>query len=146
MAGLVTFNRKNALNPGFSDFSDMLDDFFNVGWPARRSLVHDTFKLDIEETEKEYLISAELPGVTKEEIGLDLEEGRLTIAVRREENVDEEKKNYLHRERRVSSMSRSVYLSDANPENINAKLENGVLTVAVSKQEKTRRTRKIDID
>ena len=145
MAGLVPFNRKSALNTGFSDFHDMLDDFFNIGWPAQRNLMNDTFKMDVEETEKDYLITAELPGIAKEEIGLDLSEGRLAISVRREESKNEEKRNFIHKERRVASMSRSVYLSDADPESITAKLENGVLCVTVPKQEKSRKARKIDI-
>ncbi|MDR1663890.1 MAG: Hsp20/alpha crystallin family protein [Clostridiales bacterium] len=142
MAGLIPFNRRGALNTGFHD---MLDDFFNIGWPAQRSLMNDTFKMDVEEGENEYLITAELPGVAKEEINLDLTEGRLSISVKREENVNEEKKNYIHKERRVASMSRSVYLSDANTDDISAKLDNGVLHITVPKREKTQRTRKIDI-
>ena len=145
MAGLVPFNRRNSLNTGFSDVHDMLDDFFNLNWPTQRNLMHDTFKMDVEETEKEYVISAELPGIDKEEIGLDLAEGRLSISVKREENKNEEKKNFIHKERRFASMSRSVYLSDADAENISAKLDNGVLCVTVPKQEKTKRMRKIDI-
>jgi HSP20 family protein len=137
MAGLIPFNSRG--------FHNMLDDFFSLNWPSQRSLMNDTFKVDVEETEQNYEITAELPGVAKEEIGLDLNEGRLTISVKREENFDEEKRNYIHRERRMSSMSRSVYLSDANPEDISAKLDNGVLTVTVPKQEKTRRSRKIEI-
>ena len=146
MAGLVPFNRRNHLDAGFSDIYNMLDDFFNVTPPARRSLMSDTFKLDVEETETDYIISAELPGVAREEIGLNLTEGRLTIAVQREENTNEEKRNYIHKERRLSSMSRGVYLSDADPDAIKAKLEDGVLNITVPKQEKTRRPRRIEIE
>ena len=145
MAGLVPFNRRNALNAGFSDIHDMLDDFFNINWPAQRNLMHDTFKMDVEETERGYEISAELPGIKKEEIGVDLTEGRLSISVRREETAGEEKRNYIHKERRVASMCRSVYLSDADPEKISAKLDNGILCVTVPKQEKTHPTRRIEI-
>ena len=146
MAGLVPFNRKSALNTGFSDFHDMLDDFFNMSWPAQRNLMNDTFKMDVEETEKEYVITAELPGVAKDEIGLDLTEGRLTVNVRREESKEgEDKRNYIHKERRAVSMARSIYLSDADHEAIQAKLDSGVLRVSVQKLEKTSRTRKIEI-
>jgi len=145
MAGLVPFNRRNALNAGFPDIHDMLDDFFNTGWPARRNLMGDTFKLDVEECEKEYLVTAELPGVEKKDIGLDLTEGKLSISVNREESASEEKRNYIHKERRYASMARSVYLSDADCDAIKAKLEDGLLLITVPKQEKTNRTRKIDI-
>lgn len=142
MTGLIPFNRKHALN---TDFYDVLDDFFNVGWPTRRNLMNDTFKMDVEETEKDYCITAELPGVAKEEIGLDLAEGRLTISVKREENTDEEKHHYIHKERRITSMTRSIYLADGDTEDIKAKLDNGVLCVTVPKQEKAKRTRSIEI-
>ena len=144
MSGLVPFNGKQYT--GFSDFYGMLDDFFNTNLTTRRSLLNDTFKLDVEEGENEYRISAELPGVAKEEVGLDLIEGRLTISVRREEHtVSDEKRNYVHRERRLSSMSRAVYLPEAKHDGITAKLENGVLCVAIPKQEKAQRARKIEI-
>jgi len=61
----------------------------------------------VQQNDNEYLIEAELPGVNKDEIGVDLNDGRLNISVKREENINEEKKNYIHRESRFASMSRS---------------------------------------
>jgi HSP20 family protein len=148
MAGLVPFN-KNRLGlrrSGFEDFYNMLDDFFNDTWSPRRSLMYDTFKLDVQENDKEYCIEAELPGVKKEEINLELNEGRLTISINREESIDEEKKNYIHKERRFSSMQRSIYLADAKGDGVKAKLEEGVLNITVPKQEKLDSTVKINIE
>jgi HSP20 family protein len=124
----------------------MLDDFFNDTWSPRRSLMYDTFKLDVQENDKEYCIEAELPGVKKEEINLELNEGRLTISINREESIDEEKKNYIHKERRFSSMQRSIYLADAKGDGVKAKLEEGVLNITVPKQEKLDSTVKINIE
>lgn len=148
MTGLVPFNRKNTglLNTGFEDFYNMLDDFFSDNWSPRRSLARDTFKINVQQNEKEYLIDAELPGVNKEEISLDLSDGRLNIAVKREEKINEEKKNYIHRESRFSSMSRSVYLEDADVKGIKAKLDNGVLRITVPRQEKTVKSEQIEIE
>ena len=139
MAGLVPFNRRNNKLAGTSlgDFYGMLDDFFSDDFfMPQRSLARDTFKLDVQDKEKEYLIEAELPGVNKEEVTLEIHDGQLTIGIRRDERVDEENKNYIHRERRYCSMTRSVYLADADKEGIKAKLDNGVLTVSVPKMEK----------
>jgi len=143
MKGLVPFNRRNnsLMNTGFEDFYNMLDDYFTP-----RGFTRDTFKLDVQEAENGYLIEAELPGVKKEEVSLDLEDSRLTISVNREEFVDEKDKNYVHRERRFSSMSRAVYLPDAEREGIKAKLDNGVLTIDVKKEEKSVAPRKIEIE
>ncbi|MEW6622127.1 MAG: Hsp20/alpha crystallin family protein [Bacillota bacterium] len=147
MAGLVPFNRnKLSIRPGgIEDFYNMLDDFFSDTWSPRRSLAADTFKVDVQEHDKEYCIEAELPGVKKEEINLELNEGKLTISVNRKEEVEENKKNYIHRERRLSSMQRAIYLADADSKGVKAKLENGVLNITIPKVKKADNTLKIDI-
>jgi len=139
MAGLVPFNRRVPLtsNAGFDDFYNMLDDFFGDRWQPSRNLQRDTFKLDVKELEKEYQVEVDLPGVKKEEIELKTTEKVLSISVNREESTEEENKYYIHRERRTSSMSRSIRLAEANLNDIKAKLEEGVLTITVPKLEKT---------
>lgn len=146
MAGLVPFNRNGSiLRPGgVRGFYNMLDDFFSDSI-LPRNLGFDTFKIDVKEDEKAYTIDAELPGVKKEEIKLGLNDGRLSISVEREEKVDEEKENYVHRERRYGSYERCVYLADANPDGIEAKLEDGLLKIVVPKQDKDEGKRNIEI-
>ena len=80
MANLVPFGRGRGLSAGFEDFYNMMDDFFNDPWLTGRR-AREGFKLDIQRTDKEFLVEAELPGVSKDEISLDLREGTLTIAV-----------------------------------------------------------------
>lgn len=148
MTGLVPFNRRNTglLSTGFEDFYNMLDDFFSDNWSPRRSLERDTFKINVQQNDSEYLIEAELPGVEKEEIDVDLNDGRLNISVKREERINEEKKNYIHRESRYTSMSRSVYLADADSKGIKAKMNNGVLNITVPRQERTAKAERIEIE
>lgn len=148
MTGLVPFNRRNTglLSTGFEDFYNMLDDFFSDNWSPRRSLERDAFKINVQQNDNEYLIEAELPGVDKDEINVDLNDGRLNISVKREEKINEEKKNYIHRESRFSSMSRSIYLDDADSKGIKAKLDNGVLNIIVPRQEKAITAEKIEIE
>ena len=148
MTGLVPFNRKNTslLSTGFEDFYNMLDDFFSDSRSSIRSLYRDTFKINVQQNDTEYLIEAELPGVNKEEIDVDLNDGRLNISVKREEKINEEKKNYIHRESRFASMSRSVYLADADAKGIKAKLDNGVLNITVPRQEKGVKPERIEIE
>ncbi|MDD5017132.1 MAG: Hsp20/alpha crystallin family protein [Eubacteriales bacterium] len=148
MANLVPFNRRNrgAAAAGFEDFYNMLDDFFSDTWVPGRSLIRDTFKVDVQETANEYLIEAELPGVNKDEVTLELNEGSLNIAIIREENIDEKDKNYIHRERRYASMSRSIYLGDIKKDGVRAKLEDGVLKVTVPRKEKALESKHIDIE
>jgi len=149
MAGLIPFNRSRGTlaAPGFEPFYDVLEDFFSDARTPVRSLARDTFKIDVTEQEDGYTILAELPGVAKEEIALQLgEDARLTIAVNREEQSEDSQKNYIHRERRLSSMSRSIYLGDADPQGIHAKLDNGILSIEVAKKQKTDQTINISID
>ncbi len=151
MAGLVPYNRRNRglVDRGFGDFGDfynMLDDFFNDSWPSKRYFARDTFKIDVQENDNQYLIEAELPGVDRDEVNIEMNEGRLNISIKREENINDENKNYVHKERRFSSMSRSLYLDDAKSEGIKAKIENGVLSINVPKENKPNKSVKIDID
>jgi HSP20 family protein len=102
--------------------------------------------LDLQDGEKEYTVEAELPGIKKEEVNLSIEEGRLTISVEREEQTEENRKTYLHRERRTTSMSRSIYLQDAAPDGVKAKMDNGILNITVAKKPRNELFRKIDIE
>jgi len=144
VAGLIPFNRRrNELSS--SSLFNMMDDFFNDGWPFPRNLMSDTFKVDVKETDEAYTIEAELPGIKKEEIRLALNDDRLTICVQRNEDVSKDTDNYIHRERRRSSMQRAIYLADAHYEGIEAKLNEGILQIVVPKQAKPSSAREIEI-
>jgi HSP20 family protein len=151
MTGLIPFNRKDSslarADVGFENFYNMLDDFFSDNWvKPGRNLLRDTFKIDVTESDKEYLVEAELPGVGKEEIDLNVDDDTLCISVNRTEESSADGKNYIHRERRASSMSRRIRLANAALGEIKAKLENGVLSVTIPKQDKAGSSRKIDIE
>ena len=150
MAGLIPFNRKNTnlarANAGFDDFYNMLDDFFSDGLMPGRSLLRDTFKIDIQEKDSEYLVEAEMPGINKDEIDLNIENDNLSISVNRTEETNKDGKNFIHRERRATSMNRSIRLANAKLDEISAKLDNGVLSITIPKAEKAASSRKIDIE
>ncbi len=144
MSGLVPYDRNFfGLRPfGFDDFYNTLDNFFSEPWSMAKNIA---FRLDVEEKEQEYLVEAELPGVKKDEIDIKMTDGRLHIAVNKQEMKDNQNKNYIYKERRLSSMQRSVYLPNASPDNIFAKLENGVLNIHIPKDKNIEKTRRIDI-
>ncbi|MBP2026792.1 HSP20 family protein [Acetoanaerobium pronyense] len=137
MLGLTPFGRNQIQKreDDFLDFYNMFDDFFNDRFPERRTTRKDSFKMDIKEKETEYLVEAELPGVKKEQISIDYNDDRLIISVKQQDEINEEKENYIHRERRLSSMQRLVYLKNMDVEKIKAKLEEGVLKITVPKKE-----------
>ena len=61
-------------------------------------------------------------------------------------NNETKQKNFIHRERRYSSMSRSIYLEDSKADGITAKLENGLLKIIVPKEQKTTNSIEIDVE
>lgn len=138
----ITTTRRGGLS-GFENFYNVLDDFFtgDLSRPAH----YEGFRLDLRDNEKEYIIDAELPGVEKKDVKIRFEEGNLTIAVEREEGKAAEKDNYVHRERRFTSLARSVHLPDVAEEGVKAKLTDGILTVTIPKAPKKNHEIAIDI-
>ncbi|GIN58979.1 heat-shock protein [Lederbergia ruris] len=154
MAGLIPFNRKNRNVVGAKNPFNMIDDFFDEAFSdfpfIRRNFVMDHFKVDVRETDNEYLIEAELPGIKKEDIDISFnDDGRLSIAVNRNESIEEkdEDNTYIHKERRYGSMQRSLYLENAKPDEISAKMQDGLLKIIVAKEQTdNKNTRKVEIE
>ncbi len=147
MSRLVPFNRRSGspFHSGMGGFYNMMDDFFE-NMPFFKGFPYETFKVDVQDKEDEYLVEAELPGVNKEQIYLDLNDGRLNISVNREEEIQEENRNYIHRERRTRSMSRSIYLDQAKSEGIKARLRDGVLSIRIPKEKGAQNRKRIEIE
>lgn len=115
----------------FDIFDEMMDNFFKPTSFSNRAM---QMRADVEENEKEYALSVDLPGFDKKDIELSLDNGYLTINAKKEEK--EENKNYIRRER-VCSCSRSFYVGDkVSEEDIKAKFSNGTLTLNIPKLEK----------
>ena len=129
-------------------FDSMLEEFYNhTKLPSFLSMNNGDMKVDIKEGEKEFILEAELPGVDKNNINLELKDDVLTVSVERNEEVNEEKENYIRKERRYGSMSRSFYVDDINADEIKAKFENGILYVTLPKLEsKVSKNNKIQIE
>lgn len=103
-------------------------------------------RVDIKENEHNYIVEAELPGVKKDEINLDIDENVLTISVKRNEETNEGQDNYIRRERYFSSMTRSFAVDNVIPEKATAKFENGILSIDLPKrEEKSHKHNRIDI-
>ena len=148
MLGLTPFNRNALQKSGgrnLMDFYNLFDEFFDENAFGLRNLKNDTFKLDVKDQETNYLVEAEMPGIKKEEITLDYQDDQLLISVRKNEEINEEKENYIHRERRTTSMQRSIYLKDVKIDGIDAKLEDGVLKIMIPKTEVSSAKRQIEI-
>jgi HSP20 family protein len=106
-----------------------------------------TFKTDIAELEKEYVVEAELPGYTKENISVDFADNELTIMVKKAEETEESKGNYLRKERRSGEMARTFVFENVSEEGIKDEFKDGILKLNLPKKETVEaKTRKIEIN
>lgn len=126
-------------------FSSMLDRFFNESVNSR-GFSGFTPHVDACETENGYEIEVALPGIHKEDIAIDFQEGKLTISGERRFEKKEEGRRYQMLETQYGTFSRSFYLPDnVNPDKISAQLQDGVLLVNVPKDEHKTMKRQITI-
>ena len=113
----------------FHYFDDLEKNFF--GDLANTA---STFRTDIRETDNSYVLEAELPGFNREDLSIDLDGNLLTIrAEHKDETKEEQKGNYLRRERKYGSFSRSFDVSNINKEGITARYDKGVLELTLPK-------------
>lgn len=126
-------------------FDTMLESFFTNPWFPFRQQDFKAFKMDVKEDDNAYTVDAEMPGVKKKDISLNIDSGYLTISVEGKENPDGDKKKVLHQERMYTYMERTVYLADADEAGATAKLDNGELIITVPKKHQGETSQKIDI-
>lgn len=101
---------------------------------------------DMSETNDKYLISIDLPGLTKNDIKVNYKDNRLTISGKRSLEESEEEKDFLRRERYFGKFTRSFTVPSEIKENeIKAKFKDGVLRVTVPKSE-VRKPKEVPID
>jgi|SRR6476661_6313750 len=101
--------------------------------------------VDIQETEEGYRLQAELPGLTKEDIDITLENNVLRLSGERKFERDVKKESFHRVERTYGTFSRAFSLpQQVNAEGVQAGFENGVLTILVPKAEQAK-PRKISI-
>jgi HSP20 family protein len=100
---------------------------------------------DLVEAENEYVLRADLPGLTQADVSIELDDNVLTISGERKAEHEEQKEGYYRLERAFGSFSRSLTLPEGvDPEAIKASFTNGVLEVRVPKPEE-RKPRKVAI-
>ncbi|KAL0581672.1 hypothetical protein V5O48_000375 [Marasmius crinis-equi] len=105
-------------------------------------------RMDLHENAEQNVVTAtfELPGLKKEDVQIDVHDGRLTISGESKISEEHEKEGYAVRERRFGRFSRTLRLPQGvNEEEIKASLEDGVLTVSFPKAGKEAAPKKITI-
>lgn len=133
----------------YDEFDNLFDDFWR---PARaRRAGGETGgafapALDVTETDDEYRVRTDLPGVKKEDLDISIQDGVLTINA--ETRFEDEKKDagrLIRQERRYGKFVRSMRLGDAvNVDKIKAEYQDGVLNLVLPKAEQVR-PKRIDV-
>ena len=106
------------------------DDFFRpfFGRPE-----HQSFRVDVQDKGDSYLLEAEMPGLSKDDIHVDLEDNLLTIFVDKDETHEEkDEKGYVIRERRSGRMSRAFNVEGIDKEGIQAAYQDGILKLSTA--------------
>ncbi len=95
--------------------------------------------LDVYETANDVVVKAALPGFKPEDVDITLTGDVLTISGETHEETEQKDKNYLRRERRSGSFTRSITLPEGlQADKAEAKFENGILTLTLPKSEQVK--------
>lgn len=118
-----------------NDVFNQFDRYFVPSETAMKAAFHT----DVKDEGDHFLLEADLPGFQKEDINVEVKEGVLTITAEHSETKEpsepkENKDNYIFRERRWGSFSRSFEVSEIEAENIAAAYDNGVLKLTLPKR------------
>jgi len=145
---IVPASRNDFLTPFDSLFDEMIgkafpsfEQEFGVGFFGNNSYP----KVDVVDTPESIEFEAEIPGLSKEEVSVDFQEGILSISGEKRKKENQQEVNYIRKELKRSSFKRSFKISEHfNTSKIQAKFENGLLLISVPKK-KPEKSKKIKI-
>lgn len=128
---LVKFEPLKDLELFSNNIRRFFEDFPALNW----DLGFSNFpKMDVWEDDKHIYFEAEIPGMSKKDIKISLEDNILTIKGERSQEKESKNKNYIRQERTYGSFQRSFTLpSEVNPDKIDARFEDGVLKISIEK-------------
>lgn len=128
MYGLTPFEKSGF--DIFNAFNDFEKNFFGGSMPV------NTCKTDIRDEGEKYVMEAELPGFTKEDIKLDINGSYLVLTAehKNEKDKKDDKGKYIRRERSYGSYTRSFDITGVDTENISAEYKDGILKIDLPKK------------
>jgi HSP20 family protein len=145
---LVRWEPVRELNTIQNDMNRFFNTFFeapnpaNGGAPPLRRWIPS---MDLVETADDFVLRADLPGMSEQDVNIELKDGVLTISGERKAEHEERKEGYYRVERSSGAFSRSLTLPEGvNPEAVRASFDRGVLEVRIPKPEE-RKPRKVAI-
>ncbi len=138
MKFLVRKAPENFIRTVNDEISSLLNRHFDSYFPEAAYWEDmDKYSMPVEITDKgrDYEVRAELPGVKKEDLDIDIDKNYLTINAKKEEENKVDEKSYKKSEFRYGEFSRTVYFpEEINVEKTEAKLEHGVLKIDAPKK------------
>lgn len=120
------------------EVDDIFDRFFDRDDRDRSTSAVWSPRTDLSETDDRYRIRLDLPGMSKDDISINLQNNTLTVRGERESTRTADDEDYVRVERAFGTFHRTFTLPDAvDADNIEATYEDGVLTIGVPKTEES---------
>ncbi len=120
-------------------FEDFANDFFRPFFADSFGLMagQRPMKVDVKDEGDHFTLEADIPGMKKDDLKVEVHDGVLTISANYDESNDarDDSDKYVYRERRCGSMSRSFNVEGVKEEDITAAFKDGVLTLNLPKRE-----------
>ena len=129
-------SNRNVAPRGF--FDDFTTDFFKPIFDGLGMVrPEQAMKVDVKDEGDRYTLEADMPGVSKDDLKVEVANGMLTIAANYDESKEEkgEDDKYVYRERHCGSMRRAFNVEGIREEDITAEFKDGVLKLTLPKQE-----------
>ena len=116
-----------------------MNDFYGDNWHETGIRTSHTLAVDIREDNDQFTVVADLPGMSKKDIKINVKDNILNISGERKQEIKDDSDNYHFSERRHGSFQRSFRLPETVKENdINAKFKDGVLSISIPKMEEVK--------
>jgi HSP20 family protein len=129
-----------------NEMNRLFNTFFDAPTPGNGSAYRRWIPaMDLVETENDFVLRADLPGLSEKDVNIELEDNVLTISGERKAEHEERKEGYYRVERAFGSFQRTLTLPEGtDPQAVKAAFDRGVLEVRVPKPEE-RKPRKVSI-
>lgn len=128
-----------------SELDRLFDNFLSERVGSSDNISDDLPLIDVEETDHEFLVTAEVPGMQKKDIKITFENNYLNISGEKKEIRENKDHNFYQKERTYGKFSRSIAIpAGVMLDKIDAEYEQGVLTVKIPKTEEAK-PKQIDI-
>jgi len=136
--------RQDDIEDVFKQMEDVFSQFQEKGMNFASEL-KPNFPVDIAEEDGEYIVTADMPGVEKEEINIKADNEGIEISAESSHEIEEENEKYYKKERSQRRFNRRIkFPSGVDAETIEASYEDGVLTVTAEKDEEEGREIEIE--